>query len=532
MDELRVPSRRVGHLAQFDLRVRVVPEDREFQLCRRTSIVRALYASNDLGDARMHRSVSTFFAIVVAVTVASRAVSAQATTGSSAAIRPLEYTRLALPNGLVALLNEDHSSPLVVVDVWYHIGSKNDKAHLPGMAHVCEHLMDLGSPNLNQPDRSFYLSIGGSSPRWANTTEDITHYYVAVPSNQLETVLWAESDRMATPLSRVDSQRLIGVRNVVTQERQQNVENVPFGVARELTVEALFPAGHPYHATPLAAVNELSAATADDITSSCLPYYVPNNAIVSISGDFDTPLARALIQKYFGSIPRGPEVGRSPATPVTLPAEKRLVLEDSRASQPRLQLDWPAVGFSHRDRVALRALASALSLNRFGRLSKLLVYDRQLATNVTAEYYDFENAGLFEILVLPRPGASMTTIETLVDSVLAALPRSPMTRHELARFNSYNAVTAVASLQTRFARADTLAHGEMFARNPLAYAQQVSLARAVTPGDVRRVSAQYLGAGRVVMSLVPAGKLELISKPNLPYSNATPPSSVRGKVLP
>jgi zinc protease len=459
-------------------------------------------------------------------------LNAQARTGSSAAIRPLTYTRVALPNGLVALLNEDHSSPLVVVDVWYHIGSKDDKTQLPGMAHVCEHLMDLGSPNVDQPERSFYLSIGGSSPRWATTTEDITHYYVAVPSNQLETVLWAESDRMAAPLSRVDSQRLIGVRNVVTQERQQNVENVPFGIARELTVEALFPAGHPYHATPLAAVSELSAAMTDDIKSSCLPYYVPNNAVVSISGDFDTSVARALIQKYFGSIPRSSMVPHAPVPPVTLPAEKRLVLEDSRANQPRLQFDWPAVGFSHRDRIVLRALASALSLNRFGRLSKLLVYDRELATNVAAEYYDFENAGLFEILVTPRPGASMTTIESLVDSVLAALPDSPMTRHELARFNSYNAVTAVSSLQTRFARADTLAHGEMFARDPVAYAKQANVAQSITPGDVQRVSARYLGTGRVVMSLVPAGKLELISKPNLPYSNVTPPSSVRGKVQP
>jgi len=480
----------------------------------------------------MHRSVSTLFAIVVALTVASRAVNAQARTGSSAAIRPLAYTRVALPNGLVALLNEDHSSPLVAVDVWYHIGSKDDKPQLPGMAHVCEHLMDLGSPNVHQPERSFYLSIGGSSPRWANTTEDITHYYVAVPSNQLETVLWAESDRMAAPLSRVDSQRFIGVRNVVTQERQQNVENIPFGVARELTVEALFPAGHPYHGTPLSAVSKLSAAMTDDIKSSCLPYYVPNNAIVSVSGDFDTSVARALIRKYFGGIPRGSAVPRAPVAPVTLQAEKRLVLEDSRANQPRLQFDWPGVGFSHRDRIALRALGSALSLNRFGRLSKLLVYDRELATNVTAEYYDFENAGLFEILVLPRPGVSMTAIETLVDSVLAALPSSPVTRHELARFNSYNAVTAVSSLQTRFARADTLAHGEMFARDPLAYAKQASIAQVLTPGDVQRVSARYLGAGRVVMSLVPAGKLELISKPHLPYSNVTPPSSVRAKAQP
>jgi zinc protease len=479
----------------------------------------------------MHRFVSTLFAVVGALACRTGSLEAQRSAVRAAALRPLAYSRVNLPNGLVALLNEDHSSPLVVVDVWYHVGSKDDKPNLPGMAHICEHLMDLGSPNIDQPLRSFYLSIGGISPHYANTTEDITHYYVAVPSNQLETVLWAESDRMAAPLSRADSQRLAAVRTVISQERQQNVDNIPFGNARELTVAALFPAGHPYHATPLASLTGF-AATAADVTSSCMPFYVPNNAVVSISGDFDPPMARALINKYFADIPRAATPAHSPVAPAGLSSEKRLVLEDRRATQARLQFDWPAVGFSHPDRLALRALASALSLNRFGRLSKLLVYDRQLATNVIAEYYDFERAGLFEILVLPRPGASMTTIETLVDSVVAALASSPITRQELARFNNYNAVTAVSSLQTRFGRADTLAHGEIFAGDPLAYAKQAAAARALTPADVDRVATKYLGSGRVVMNLIPAGKLDLISKPGLPYTNVTAPSSPGAKAQP
>jgi predicted Zn-dependent peptidase len=208
------------------------------------------------------------------------------------------------------------------------------------------------------------------------------------------------------------------------------------------------------------------------------------------------------------------------------------VLEDRRANQPRLQIDWPVVGFSHPDRLALRALASALSINRFGRLSKLLITDRQLANIVSVDYYDFEKAGVFEVLVFPRPGASMTTIETLIDSVLAALPASPLTPRELTRFDNYDAVTAVASLETRFARADTLAHGEIFAGDPIAYAKQVAAARALTPADVQRAVERHLTSGRLVMSLVPAGKLEMISKPNLPFTNVTPPSAVRAKVTP
>jgi zinc protease len=460
--------------------------------------------------------------------VAGRAGQAQ----SGAAIRPLAYTRFALSNGLVALINEDHSSPLVVVDVWYHVGSKDDKPGRSGMAHLCEHLFSEGSPHLEQSQKSFYNSLGGTSPHFANTTEDITHFYVAVPSNQLEMVLWAESDRMAAPFGRVDATRLAAVRDVIKQERDQNVENIPFGVARELAVAALFPAGHPYHATPLPPMADVYAATIDDLEASCIPYYIPNNAILSISGDVAVPAARALVQKYFGGVPSRAVPSRPAAEPMPLPAEKRVVLEDSRANQPRLQIDWPVVGFSNPDRLALRALASALSINRFGRLSKLLVSDRQLATLVSVEYYDFEKAGVFEILVFPRPGSSMTTIETLIDSVMAALPSSPLTPRELSRFNNYNATTAIESLQTRFARADTLAHGEIFAGDPAAYAKQVTAARALTAADVHNAVERHLGSGRLVMSLVPAGKLDMISKPNLPFTNVTPASSVRPKVQP
>jgi zinc protease len=469
-----------------------------------------------------------YFVFAIVAAVYGHTVRAQSESG----VRPLAYTRIALSNGLVALVNEDHSAPFVVVDVWYHFGSKDDKPGRTGMAHLCEHLFSEGSPNLDQSEKTFYNALGGTSPHYANTTEDITHFYIAVPSNQLETVLWAESDRMAVPLARADAQRLTAVREVIKQERDQNIENIPFGPARELAVEALFPAGHPYHVTPLPPMTDLYGATVDDLKASCVPYYSPNNAVIALSGDVSTSVARGLIRKYFGGIGRGSPISRPTASPVPLAAEKRLVVEDARANQPRLQIDWPVVGFAHPDRLALRALASALSINRFGRLSKLLVNDRQLANIVSVEYYDFENAGVFEILVLPRPGASMTTIETLVDSVMGALPSSPLTPRELARFNNYNATTAIASLETRFARADTLAHGQIFAADPIAYAKQVAAARALTPGDVQHAIARQLTAGRVVMSMVPAGKLELISKPNLPFTNVTPASSLRAKALP
>jgi zinc protease len=447
----------------------------------------------------------------------------------TATIRPLAYARTVLPNGLVVLLNEDHASPLVAVDVWYHIGSKDDKPGRTGMAHFCEHLMSEGSPNLDQAQARFYTSIGGTSPAWAQTTEDITHYYVVVPNNQLETVLWTESDRMAAPFSRADSARLAAVRGVIARERQQQIENIPFRVFQELTVAALFPPGHPYHNTNLPPVADLYSATVDDLRQSCAPYYVPNNAVLSISGDFETQTARTWVTTYFGGIAPGAPPSHADVTRPPLSSEKRLVLEDNRASQPELHVDWVGASYSSPDRLALNALGSALALNRFGRLSKLLVYDRRLAAGVSATNYDDEKTGVFEIVVLPRPGASMTTIETLVDSVLAGLATAPITPQELARFNSYNATTAVTALQSHMMRADTLAHDEIFAGDPVAYAKQVNRAHMLTPADVQRAAATYLTPGRVVMSLVPAGKLDLISKPDLSYTNVTPPSSTGAK---
>ena len=437
--------------------------------------------------------------------------------------RALSHTRFVLPNGLVAILNEDHATPLVAVSVWYHVGLKNDPPGRTGLAHVCEHLMAQGSPHLPQQQQLFYRSIGGSSARWGQTTEDVTKFSVVVPSNQLETVLWAESDRMAAPFALADAQHIATVQQVIAQERRQDVGNMPFGVSRELTLMALFPAEHPYHvsATPPAA--ELSGASPADLRAACGRYYVPSNAVIALSGDFDSLTARRLIERYFGDIPAGPSGPRAASPTPKLRGEQRLVLEDARAMQPQLHIDWIGVSYSNPDRPALLALAWVLSHDRFGRLSRLLVRDRQLAARVIVDNYDFEDSGVFEIAVFPQPGASMTLIEALLDSTLISLQTSsPVTRQEIARFNAANVVEAAMSLETKFARADTLAHDQVFTGDPTSYAKQAVAAGRVTPADVRRVARKYLTPGRVVMTLVPAGRLELVSRPDLPYVNVTP----------
>jgi len=461
--------------------------------------------------------------LVAGVTFALGTALSPCRAQTTLAVRPLEYSRFVLTNGLVVVLNEDHSSPLVAVDVWYHFGAKDETPGHIGFAHLCEHLMGEGSANVPVPQKVFIQSIGGTSTFWASTTEDITHFNYTLPRNQLETALWLESDRMAVPLTQADAEHIGTVREAVRQERAQRREGPVYGLAEPSTIGALFPGEHPYGNDPLGPMTDLNAASAGGIKGFCAPYYVPNNAIIALSGDFQSAHIKTLIEKYFGGIGRGavPERREIPAVGLTSPT--RLVLEDPRARVATLRFAWPTVAYAAPDWVPLGALAWLLARDRTGVLTKLLVYDRGLATRVVATNFDFEKGGLFQIDVIPRPDSSMSTIETLVDSVLAGFSAASVRAGDLQAYARADAVNAITSLQTRAARADTLAHGELFAGDPAVYAKQVNAVARLTPADVGRVAHRYLAANRMVMSMIPAGRLELISKPELPYTRVATP---------
>jgi zinc protease len=454
------------------------------------------------------------------VALAAIALAPRPNPAGAQTVRPLAYTRIVLPNGLVVLLNEDHSSPVVAVDVWYHIGAKDEHPGHTGLAHLCEHLMGQGSPNEPVEPKVFLGQRGGRSPYWALTTQDITHYFATIPSNQLETALWLESDRMAFPLTRADAAHLGPVRDVIRQERAQREESRAFGFAEPLIAREIMDV--PYQIDPVGDPADLNAATAEEAKAFCLPYYVPNNAVLALSGDFVSAQAKAWITKYFGPIPRRADPTH-PAihTPVSI-TERRIVLEDAKARAPQFRRVWAGAATATPDLLALLALGSILSRDRVGPLSKALVYDRPLATQVFATDFDLEKSGVFQIVVVPRAGASLTAIEQVVDSVVADVREHGVTAEELEPYKKSNAVLAITSLQSRESRADTLAHDEIFAGDPVGYAKQVSATSALTPADILRVAKQYLGPGGVVMSLVPAGKLDLIAKPELPYKNVTP----------
>jgi zinc protease len=358
---------------------------------------------------------------------------------------------------------------------------------------------------------------GGISQRWGETSEDRTFYYETVPSTQLEMALWLESDRMAAPFVKADSSLFSTARGAIKNERQER-ENIPFSSSNPLTIGLLYGDEHPYRGG-LGPMDDLNRATLSDMRAFCAPYYVPNNAVVALSGDFDTAKARAMVTRYFGGIKRGAAV----AHPVMRPAitgERRVVLEDPNGRAPTLRIAWAGVGFDDPDKGALRALASVLTGGRTSGLTKALSFDRQLAAAVIVAHIDNEKGGVFQIDVAPRGNATLGAIEDVIDSVVRVARETPPTEAQLNRFKRADADTAVMTLQARFARADTLLQGQSWAGDPVAYAKQQNAVLKLTPADVQRAAAKYLTPNRVVLSMVPTGKLDLVSKPDHPYENA------------
>lgn len=447
-------------------------------------------------------------------------VSAQQATFS---VPRLPVERYTLPNGLTVLLSPDTTAPVAAVDVWYHVGSKNEVPGRTGFAHLFEHVMFQGSQNVPYGVHFKTIENAGGNAN-GSTWNDRTNYYETMPSNELETALWLESDRMGFLLPSLDQAKLDAQRDVVKNERRQRVDNVPYGSEDEVIASAMYPASNPYSWPVIGSLADLSAASLDDVKNFFRTYYAPTNATLTVTGHFQPATAKQMIARYFGAIPAGPAITRPTVAPVQLAAEKRLVLEDARAQLPQMTIAWPTVGVLNADNAPLVALGKLLTQDRTSRLSKLLVYDRQLATRVVAAQNeeDSENAGRFTISIVPRPTASLTQIERLVDSTLTALTTAPPTAEELNRYKSFVRVQSVTELDGALGKAEVLSRGQTFFGDPLSYIAEANRQLAVTPADVARVARQYITPGRIVLSMVPTGKLDLVSNPTKPYTNVTP----------
>jgi zinc protease len=424
----------------------------------------------------------------------------------------LPFERYTLPNGLTVILSVDRSVPRVAVDVWYHVGSKNEKPGRTGFAHMFEHVMFTGSGNVAYGLHDRYTEgVGGFNN--GSTTNDRTNYYEVVPSNYLETVLWMEADRMGFLLDKLDEAKFIAQRDIVQNERRQGTDNQPYGRAFEILTSQMVPESNPYSWPVVGYMADLQKATLDDVKEFFRLYYAPNNATIAIVGDFNPAQAKQWVAKYFGGIPRGAPITRPMVEPITATAVTRVTYEN-RVQVPRLHLAWPTVGETSEDDKVLDIISSILAGPRTARLTKELVYDKQSAANVSAFQATSHQHGMYVIQVTPRPEHTLTSLEDSVNEILERFKREGPTAEEMTKATAGTEFEFVAGLENVLGKAELLLRGSVFHGDPAYYRKLYAGIKSVTAADVKRVANKYFTPGRVVLSIVPQGKPEQAARAN------------------
>ncbi len=338
-------------------------------------------------------------------------------TGQSNDIPKIDFEKYTLPNGLDVILSEDHRLPLVAVNVWYHVGPANEEAGRTGFAHLFEHMMFQGSKHV-KGDRHFRTLEGAGGSNINGTTDfDRTNYFETLPSNQLELGLWLESDRMGYLLDQVDQANLSNQQDVVRNERRQSVENQPYGIVEEAMFHQLFPKGHPYYADVIGSHADIQAARLEDVKNFFKLYYAPNNASLAIVGDIDKASAKALVTKYFGPFKQGKPVPKPTVETPKITAERRVVVKD-RVELPRVYMAWITSSYFKPGDADADIAAAVLGGGKSSRLYKSLVYEKQIAQNVTAEQKSLSIGSVFEIEATARTGHTAEELEMAIQAEL------------------------------------------------------------------------------------------------------------------
>lgn len=416
-------------------------------------------------------------------------------------IPELEVEKYTLPNGLEVILHEDHTTPVVGVNLWYKVGSKDEKLGRTGFAHLFEHLMFQGSEHHDKeffgPIEKLGAQINGS------TNTDRTNYFETLPSNGMELALWLEADRMGFLLPALSQAKLDNQRDVVKNERRQRVDNVPYGQSMEKMLEALYPEDHPYHHSVIGSLADLSAASREDVSGFFRTYYCPNNASLTIAGDFDPKEAKKLVEKYFGPIPSGPKVTKLAPRVPTLDAPKHVVITD-KVALARTQLVWPTVALGDDDEAALDVLGSVLGqLDKENRLYKTLVYDKQLATSAVAFHNTSAISGTFVTMITARPRQTLDELVTIAEAEIERMKKDGPTASEVEKAQNAQEAQLILSLQSTTRKADFLNGNNVQYGHPLAYKEEMRKLFKVTPADVKRVANKYLTANRVRLDVNP-----------------------------
>jgi zinc protease len=421
----------------------------------------------------------------------------------------IPYSKHTLGNGLPVLIHEDRRCPIVAVNVWYHVGSKDEQPGRTGFAHLFEHLMFEGSEHYDhgyfQPLQQAGAVLNGS------TNADRTNYWEVVPPGALELALWMESDRMGHLLPALTEEKFRNQRDVVLNERRQNYENRPYGMAGMAIVDALFPPEHPYHWLTIGSPDDLQAASLDDVRAFFARYYHPGNASLAIAGDVDTGAALALAEAYFGGIPPGPPVGPV-VHPEAAARDVRLVLED-KVELPRLYLNWlsPAI-FSPGD-ADLDLAADVLGDGKSSRLYRSMVYERRIATDITAMQQSRELGGLFQLIATAAPGRGLGELEAAMSAELAQVGQAGPTTAELERGLAQAEAQFIYRIQVVGGfggKSDQLNQYNVFVGDPGYFDRDLRRYREATAASVTDATRRALvGAPRVAVSVVPRGRLDL-----------------------
>ena len=421
----------------------------------------------------------------------------------------IAYTRFTLANGLTVLVHEDHKAPVVAVDVWYHVGSKDEPAGRSGFAHLYEHLMFTGTQHAPDGFDQLLAKIGATH-NTGTTNHDRTAYYETVPSNALDTALWMESERMGFLLPVLDQKKLDTQRGVVENEKRQD-ENVPYGTVEEHIASATYPAAHPYHHTVIGSMADLDAASLADVQEWFKTYYGPNNAVLSIAGDVDSKAVQQKVQEYFGAIPPTPPVAHVKDWTAPMHGSQREVLQD-RVPAGRLYMVWNVPGATSPDSDYLGLVSDVLSQGKTSRLYKRLVYDDQLASGVEAYVDENEAGGQFVIEATALPGKPLDKLEADVRQELARLLKDGPTAAELARAKTGEYAEFVRSLESVGAVADVLVEGQTFEDDPAAYKTSLLRTESASLADLKREATRWLADGDYVLDVLPYGDYSAAAK--------------------
>jgi zinc protease len=415
----------------------------------------------------------------------------------------IPYQKAVLENGLTVIVHEDHKAPIVAVNIWYHVGSKNERPGRTGFAHLFEHLMFQGSENFDDEYLLFLQQLGAVDLN-ATTWFDRTNYFETVPKNTLDTVLWLESDRMGHFAGAITQDKLDEQRGVVQNEKRQG-DNQPYGKVWEHLLRQVFPPGHPYSWDTIGSMDDLEAATVEDVKEWFATYYGPDNAVLVIAGDIEADAAIAKVEKYFGDIPPGPPLVKPLSWIPTHTAERRQTMQD-RVPQARVYKAWPGPSWGTTEATHFALAARILGQNKNSRLYQRLVQQDQIATDVSLALQPFEISGLIYLVGSAHSGVELAEIELAANEVIAAFAKKGPKKNEIEQAKIQTRASFLRGVEQvggHGGKAGVLARNMVYGGSPDLYKKWLADIDSATADDLRKVIAKWLSPGPFVMEVHP-----------------------------